>query len=69
VLKALGVQLGIPYLADFPAADMDGELAAKVPIGFAKQHRVMPLRREGDAVLVAMADPLDVGALDDVRTA
>jgi general secretion pathway protein E len=67
VLKALGVQLGIPFLADFPAADMDGELAAKVPIGFAKQHRVMPLRREGDAVLVAMADALDVGALDDVR--
>ena len=67
VLRALGVQLGIPYLADFPAADMDSELAAKVPIGFAKQHRVMPLRREGDAVLVAMADALDVGALDDVR--
>jgi general secretion pathway protein E len=68
VLKALGVQLGIPFLADFPAADMDSELAAKVPIGFAKQHRVMPLRREGDAVLVAMADALDVGALDDVRS-
>ena len=67
VLRALGVQLGIPYMADFPAADMDSELAAKVPIGFAKQHRVMPLRREGDAVLVAMADALDVGALDDVR--
>ena len=68
VLKALGVQLGILFMADFPAADMDGELAAKVPIGFAKQHRVIPLRREGDAVLVATADPLDVGALDDVRT-
>ena len=46
---------------------MDSELAAKVPIGFAKQHRIMPLRRQGDSVLVAMADPLDVGALDDVR--
>ena len=68
VLRALGVQLGIPFLADFPVAEMDAELAARVPIGFAKQHRVMPLRREGDAVLVATADPLDVGALDDVRS-
>jgi general secretion pathway protein E len=68
VLRALGVQLGIPFLADFPVADMDAELAAKVPIGFAKQHRVMPLRREGTAVLVATADPLDVGAIDDVRS-
>jgi general secretion pathway protein E len=62
------VQLGIAFLPDFPVAEMDAELAAKVPIGFAKQHRVMPLRREGDAVMVATADPLDVGALDDVRT-
>jgi len=67
VLRGLGLQFGIEYLADFPAAEMDSELAAKVPIGFAKQHRVMPLRREGDAVWVATADPLDVGALDDVR--
>jgi general secretion pathway protein E len=67
VLRGLGVQLGIPFLADFPVAEMDAELAAKVPIGFAKQHRVMPLKRDGDLVLVATADPLDVGALDDVR--
>jgi general secretion pathway protein E len=68
VLRALGAQLGIPFLADFPGAEMDTEVAAKVPIAFAKQHRVMPLKREGDAVLVATADPLDVGAIDDVRT-
>jgi general secretion pathway protein E len=67
VLRGLGTQLGIQFFADFPVAEMDGELAGKVPIGFAKQHRVMPLRREGDAVLVASADPLDVGAIDDVR--
>ena len=67
VLRALGAQLGIAFLADFPVVEMDAELAAKVPIGFAKQHRVMPLKREGDAVLVATADPLDVGAIDDVR--
>jgi len=68
VLRALGVQLDIPYLVDFPVAEMDAELAAKVPIGFARQHRIMPLRREGDGALVATADPLDVGAFDDVRT-
>jgi general secretion pathway protein E len=68
ILRALGVQLGIPFLADFPLAEIDAELAAKVPIGFCKQHRVMPLRQDGDAVLVSTAEPLDVGALDDVRS-
>ncbi len=67
ILRGLGTQLGIEFFADFPLAEMDGELAGKVPIGFAKQHRVMPLRREGDAVLVASSDPLDVGGLDDIR--
>src|SRR6185369_2290185 len=53
------------------------ELASKVPINFAKQHRLMPIRRVGAAtsshaggrVEVAVADPLDVHALDDVGRA
>ncbi len=67
VLAALGRQLDLPVLADLKAADVDVELAAGIPIGFAKQHRVLVVRREGDAVIVATADPLDVGALDDLR--
>ncbi|HEY0715019.1 MAG TPA: ATPase, T2SS/T4P/T4SS family, partial [Polyangia bacterium] len=67
VLRALGLQLGLAYVADLPFDSLDGEIATKVPIGFEKQHRVLPVRREGEMVLVATADPLDVGALDDVR--
>ena len=67
VLQALGRQLGVAYLADLKVDEVDAELAPKVPIGFAKQHRVLPLRAEGGVVLVATADPLDVGALDDLR--
>jgi general secretion pathway protein E len=67
VLAALGRQLGMAVLAELKVADVDIELAAQVPIGFAKQHRVLAVRREGDAVVVAISDPLDVGALDDLR--
>jgi general secretion pathway protein E len=67
VLQALGVQLGIAYSAELKADDVDADLAAQVPIGFAKQHRLVPVKREGDLVMVATADPLDVGALDDLR--
>ena len=67
VLAALGRQLDLPLLPDLKAADVDVELAALVPIGFAKQHRVLAFRREGDTVLVATSDPLDIGALDDLR--
>jgi len=68
VLQALGRQLGIAYLADLKPDDVDGELAPKIPIGFAKQHRLLPLREEAGTVLVATADPLDVWAMDDLRS-
>jgi general secretion pathway protein E len=67
VLGALGRQLGIAVLADLKHDEVDAELATQIPIGFAKQHRLLVLRKEGGTVLVATADPLDVGALDDLR--
>ena len=67
VLRALGVQLGIGFSPDLRFDQIDGDLAARIPIGFSKQHRALPVKREGDAVLVATADPLNLGALDDIR--
>jgi len=68
VLAALGRQLGIAVLGDLKTDEVDAELATKIPIGFAKQHRLLVLRQEGNTVLVATADPLDVGAMDDLRS-
>jgi general secretion pathway protein E len=67
VLRALGLQLGIGYSPDLRFDQVDGDLATRIPISFSKQHRALPVKREGDAVLVATADPLDLGALDDIR--
>ena len=68
MLQALGRQLGIAYRADIRGDEIDGELTTRVPIGFAKQHRVLVMRKEGGFATVATADPLDIGALDDLRT-
>jgi general secretion pathway protein E len=67
VLQALGTQLGIGYSAELKVDAIDTDLATGIPIGFAKQHRLLAVRREGEVVMVAMADPLDMGALDDLR--
>ncbi len=66
VLRALALQLDLPYLETIDPTDVSDELAAKVPIHFAKQARVLPLTMSGDAVRVAMADPLDTAAQDSV---
>src|SRR5438477_10319760 len=67
VLKALAAQLELPYQMRLAPDEISQDLINKVPINFAKQARLMPLRLDGDGVVVAMADPLDSGASDSVR--
>jgi general secretion pathway protein E len=66
VLRALAVQLDLPFLPRIEPDTIPAELAAKVPIHFAKQARVLPLGTSGDAVRVAVADPLDTASQDSV---
>jgi general secretion pathway protein E len=74
VLKAVAHQLDLPVRDVLKIEDCDAELAALVPINFAKQHRMLAIRRvgpprpgiAGGRVEIAVADPLDVHALDDI---
>lgn len=43
------------------------QLAALVPMEFAKKNKVVPLRRRGSLLTMAMSDPLDIGTLDDLE--
>src|SRR5216110_3425419 len=67
VLKALAAQLELPYQMRVAPDEISQDLIGKVPINFAKQARLMPLRMEDDHVVVAVADPMDTGALDSLR--
>jgi general secretion pathway protein E len=67
VLKALAAQLELPYQMRLSTEEVSQELVAKVPINFAKQARLLPLRMDGGHVVAAVADPLDTGAMDSVR--
>jgi general secretion pathway protein E len=68
VLRALGDQLGLPFWEKLSIDQLDTTLATKLPIGFLRQHKLLPIRIEAGTVFVAMGDPLDVYALDDVRS-
>jgi general secretion pathway protein E len=67
VLKALSIQLGFPYENKIDVEAVAADLTANLPINYAKQNEVLPLRREGKSVLVAIADPTNFYALDDLR--
>ncbi|HUL58894.1 MAG TPA: type II secretion system ATPase GspE [Anaeromyxobacteraceae bacterium] len=64
VLRALAIQLDLPFTTRIDPETIPQELVQKVPIHFAKQARVLPLGFAGEAVRVAVADPLDTAAQD-----
>ncbi|MDI3522481.1 MAG: type pilus assembly protein PilB [Bacillota bacterium] len=68
IAEVLEFQLGIPHvtLADFPPEE---EALRSIPGTLARRHQVLPLRISGSALLLAMADPLNVVAVDEVRLA
>ena len=70
ILKALAAQLELPYQMRLTPEEVAQDLVKLVPINFAKQARLLPLRIEGDGerqAIVALSDPLDTGTLDSVR--
>lgn len=61
-------QLGIPNinLTQYP---IDPELTSLVPKDIAKRLLVLPIKRERNKLLLAMADPMDYFAVEEVRMA
>ncbi len=68
IIRALSQQLGIPVV-DLYRESPDPRAAALLPEALARKYRVLPVRKDGNRLLVAMADPLDVVAIDDVAIA
>jgi general secretion pathway protein E len=66
LLQAQSQQLGLPYWKALPDSDFDVTLMRQVPLAFARHHKLVPVRREDGAVLVAMQNPLDLQPLDDI---
>ena len=68
VVRALADEVGLPFVDKVRVEAVPQELVELVPISFARQNRVLPIGEESGVVQVAVADPLDSFALDDLRT-
>ncbi|RME44888.1 MAG: type II secretion system protein GspE, partial [Deltaproteobacteria bacterium] len=64
--RALAEQFALPFLDRLPEAEIDPALISGLPIGFAKAYKVLPISRDNGTIRVAVADPLELGPLDDV---
>jgi general secretion pathway protein E len=66
-LRCMAEQLELEFVSTIEAGDIVDELTTSVPISFAKQYCLLPLRlTQWDEALVATSKPMEIGALDDL---
>jgi type IV pilus assembly protein PilB len=61
----LSRQYGIPSIT-LSQLDIDAEVLKLVPDAIAKKYEILPIKRQGTTLTLAMADPTNVFALDDI---
>ena len=66
ILEYYEEQLGIPRM-DLSTYVLEPEIVHLLPDRVARQYTVLPLFKIGSTLTIAMADPLDVVALDEVK--
>ncbi|SNX55338.1 ATPase, T2SS/T4P/T4SS family [Thermoanaerobacterium sp. RBIITD] len=66
IIEALEFQLGIPHI-DIKKVFIDPNVAKLIPESIAKRHIVIPIKKDHDGLQVAMADPLNIFAIDDIK--
>ena len=66
IVEVLEMQLGISQvvLADY---DIDTEATILISESLAKRHDLIPIKKEENVLIVAMSDPLNIFAIDDVK--
>jgi type IV pilus assembly protein PilB len=65
-IEVLEFQLGIPHVQIY-RQKIDQKIVRLISQKVAEQHCVLPLRIDGNKLVLAMADPLDYFAIDEVR--
>jgi len=66
IVQVLADSLGMPFM-DLSDYLIDSEVIKLVPETIAKKHKAVPLFKIGDSLTVAMVDPQDVSAIDEIR--
>jgi type IV pilus assembly protein PilB len=66
LVAALAAQIGMPFV-DLSEHPVDGSAVARVPGAMCRRYAALPLGFEDGRLVLAMADPANVFAMDDMR--
>ncbi|MFA5480241.1 MAG: ATPase, T2SS/T4P/T4SS family [Candidatus Muiribacteriota bacterium] len=66
ILQVLSDQLGVPVI-NLNEYQISPDVIKLIPIQVAKKHNLIPLFKDSNRLTIAMADPLDVFAIDQIQ--
>ncbi|MGC9063869.1 MAG: type II secretion system ATPase GspE, partial [bacterium] len=64
--SALAEIYNVPYV-DLDTVSIDPELVKLIPEHISRRYKLIPIRIDGDKIIIGMANPVNIYALDDVR--
>jgi len=67
LVSSLAHQIGLPFV-DLGDYQIDPSAAARIPDTVSRRHSALPIGYEDGKLVVAMADPANVFAMDDIRS-
>lgn len=67
MIRSLEEQLDVPYL-DLRGLSMNPTLSELLPENVMRTNVVVPIKREGSVLTIAVADPLDYNVINDIGT-
>lgn len=66
MIEVLELQLGVPHVS-LSELSISQEVATSIPVAIAERYQVIPIKKEGKKLTLAMVDPTNFYAIDDVR--
>ncbi len=66
IARLISEKLGIPYVNLFEP-EVPAAVVKLIKPEIAKKYHVMPVKKEGGGLVLAMLDPLDIEAMDEIR--
>ncbi len=66
IAQAITVQYGFPYLP-LKGYDIDKEVLDLIPENVARQYGLIPIDKIGDTLTIAMSNPLNIQAIEDIE--
>lgn len=66
MIEVLEFQLGVPHV-DLSTMCIIPTIAALIPVALAERHQIIPIKKQGKKITLAMVDPTNFYAIDDVR--